>query len=42
MPYGHTDGVSAIEKTTGLRRQAVYRIKDERAEMEAALAAWGK
>jgi putative DNA-invertase from lambdoid prophage Rac len=36
-----TEGVSAIAKATGLSRQAVYRIKDERADMEAALAAWG-
>jgi putative DNA-invertase from lambdoid prophage Rac len=36
-----TEGVSAIAKATGLSRQAVYRIKDERSDMEAALAAWG-
>jgi putative DNA-invertase from lambdoid prophage Rac len=36
-----TEGVSAIANATGLSRQAVYRIKDERSDMEAALAAWG-
>jgi putative DNA-invertase from lambdoid prophage Rac len=36
-----TEGVSAIAKATGLSRQAVYRIKDERSDMEAALAAPG-
>jgi len=36
-----TEGVSAIAKVTGLSRQAVYRIRDDRADMEAALAAWG-
>jgi len=36
-----TDGISAIAKVTGLSRQAIYRIRDDRADMEAALAAWG-
>jgi putative DNA-invertase from lambdoid prophage Rac len=35
------EGASAIAKATGLSRQAVYRIRDERSDMEAALAAWG-
>ena len=34
-------GVAQIAKTTGLSRQAVYRIKDDPAGAEAALAAWG-
>lgn len=33
-------GISAISATTGLSRQTVYRIKDEPAEAEAALARW--
>jgi putative DNA-invertase from lambdoid prophage Rac len=36
-----SEGVSAIANATGLSRQAVYRIRDERADMEAALAACG-
>ncbi len=32
--------VSAIAKATGLTRQTVYRIRDDRAEAEAALARW--
>lgn len=34
-------GVSAIAKTTCLSRQAIYRIKDDPAEAEAALMKWG-
>lgn len=34
-------GVSVIAKSTGLSRQAIYRIKDEPAETEAALVKWG-
>lgn len=34
-------GISVIAKATGLSRQAIYRIKDEPAEAEAALAKWG-
>ena len=33
--------IGAISSTTGLTRQTVYRIRDGRAEAEAALAAWG-
>jgi DNA invertase Pin-like site-specific DNA recombinase len=33
--------VSAISKTTGLTRQTVYRLKDDPAAAEAALAEWG-
>ncbi len=32
--------ISAIAKATGLSRQTIYRIKDEPAVAEAALAAW--
>jgi hypothetical protein len=41
MPHGRTEPDSAIAKATGLSRQVLYRIKDERADMEAALVAWG-
>jgi putative DNA-invertase from lambdoid prophage Rac len=34
------EGISTIAKTTNTSRQAVYRIKDNRAVMEAALMAW--
>jgi putative DNA-invertase from lambdoid prophage Rac len=34
-------GVARIAKETGLSRQTVYRIKDDPAGAEAALAAWG-
>lgn len=34
-------GISAIAKATGLSRQAIYRIKEEPVEAEAALAKWG-
>ncbi len=34
-------GVAQIAKETGLTRQTVYRIKDDPAGAEAALAAWG-
>ncbi|UZF92679.1 recombinase family protein [Bosea sp. NBC_00550] len=34
-------GVSVIARTTGLSRQAIYRMKDDPAEAEAALARWG-
>jgi putative DNA-invertase from lambdoid prophage Rac len=38
---GHAAGIAAISKATGLSRQAVYRIKDDPAAAEAALATWG-
>jgi len=34
-------GVSVIARTSGLSRQAIYRMKDDPAEAEAALAKWG-
>ncbi|UZF94457.1 recombinase family protein [Bosea sp. NBC_00550] len=34
-------GVSVIARTTGLSRQAIYRMKDDPAEAEAVLAKWG-
>jgi putative DNA-invertase from lambdoid prophage Rac len=34
-------GIARIAKETGLTRQTVYRIKDDPAGAEAALAAWG-
>jgi putative DNA-invertase from lambdoid prophage Rac len=34
-------GIAHIAKETGLSRQMVYRIKDDPAGAEAALAAWG-
>jgi putative DNA-invertase from lambdoid prophage Rac len=34
-------GIARIAKETGLTRQTVYRIKDNPASAEAALAAWG-
>ena len=33
-------GISAIAVATGLSRQTVYRIRDNAAEAEAALARW--
>jgi DNA invertase Pin-like site-specific DNA recombinase len=36
-----TAGIAQIAKETGLTRQTVYRIKDDPAVAEAALAAWG-
>jgi putative DNA-invertase from lambdoid prophage Rac len=32
--------VQAIAKATGITRQTIYRIRDHRAEAEAALARW--
>jgi putative DNA-invertase from lambdoid prophage Rac len=34
------ENISAVAKVTGLSRQTVYRIRDNRAEAEAALARW--
>jgi putative DNA-invertase from lambdoid prophage Rac len=34
-------GISAITDATNLSRQAVYRIRDERADAEASLVSWG-
>jgi hypothetical protein len=34
-------GIAQITKDTGLSRQTIYRIKDDPAGSEAALAAWG-
>jgi DNA invertase Pin-like site-specific DNA recombinase len=34
-------GVAAIARETGLKRQTLYRIKDDPAGAEAALVAWG-
>jgi putative DNA-invertase from lambdoid prophage Rac len=34
-------GVARIAEETGLSRQTIYRIKDDPAGSEAALAAWG-
>ena len=34
------NGISGIAKETGLSRQAIYRIRDDRAEAEAVLARW--
>jgi hypothetical protein len=34
-------GTARIAKETGLTRQTIYRIKDDPASAEAALAAWG-
>jgi putative DNA-invertase from lambdoid prophage Rac len=33
--------IAAISKATGLTRQTIYRLRDNRVEAEAALAAWG-
>jgi DNA invertase Pin-like site-specific DNA recombinase len=35
------NGISLIAKSTGLSRQAIYRIRDNPVEAEASLAAWG-
>jgi DNA invertase Pin-like site-specific DNA recombinase len=34
-------GIARIAKETGLTRQTIYRIKDDPAAAEEALAAWG-
>ena len=34
------DAVQGIAKATGISRQTIYRIRDNRAEAEAALARW--
>jgi putative DNA-invertase from lambdoid prophage Rac len=34
-------GIAPIAKETGLTRQTIYRIKEDPASAEAALAAWG-
>ncbi|MBP1183716.1 hypothetical protein JOE48_005680 [Methylobacterium sp. PvR107] len=34
------DAVGAVAKATGLSRQTVYRIRDNRVEAEAAVARW--
>jgi hypothetical protein len=39
---GHQTGVSIIARVTGLSRQTIYRIKDDAAGSEAALATWGQ
>jgi putative DNA-invertase from lambdoid prophage Rac len=36
-----TVGIAQIAKDTGLSRQTVYRIKDDPAGAEGALAVWG-
>lgn len=41
MLDGGAESISTIAKTASISRQAVYRIKDDRAAMEAALVAWG-
>ncbi|WP_126397893.1 recombinase family protein [Blastochloris tepida] len=38
---GQSVGIAAIAQATGLSRQAIYRIKDDPAAAEAALATWG-
>ena len=38
---GQEAGPSVIAKASGLSRQTVYRIKDDRAGAEAILAEWG-
>ena len=35
-------GIAEIARETGLSRQAIYRIQDDPAGAEAALAAWAK
>lgn len=37
---GQGTGISEIAANTGLSRQAVYRVRDNPAEAEAALARW--
>jgi DNA invertase Pin-like site-specific DNA recombinase len=39
---GRDAGASIIARETGLSRQAILRIRDHRAEAEAALARWGE
>jgi hypothetical protein len=39
---GQDAGVSVLAKATGLSRQTIYRIKDDAAGSEAALANWGR
>lgn len=39
---GQSSGIMAIAKATGLTRQTIYRIKDDPAAAEAALAVWDK
>jgi putative DNA-invertase from lambdoid prophage Rac len=41
MLDGGAESISTIARTAEISRQAVYRIKDDRAAMEAALLAWG-
>jgi putative DNA-invertase from lambdoid prophage Rac len=38
---GQRAGISAIASATNLSRQAIYRIRDERAAAEASLTNWG-
>jgi putative DNA-invertase from lambdoid prophage Rac len=38
---GKSSSVGEVAKSTGLTRQTVYRIKDDPAAAEAALAIWG-
>jgi DNA invertase Pin-like site-specific DNA recombinase len=38
---GRGDAISAVARTTGLGRSAIYLIRDQPAKMEAALVAWG-
>jgi len=38
---GQDAGISVIAKTTGLSRQAIYRIKDDPAGAEVVLTSWG-
>ena len=37
---GQGEGISSIASVTGLSRQAIYRIRDNPAEAEAAIARW--
>lgn len=39
---GGSTPIATIAKDTGLTRQTVYRVRDERAEMEKALAMWAE
>jgi DNA-binding phage protein len=38
---GQQAGIAQIAKATGLTRQTIYRIKDDPAGSERALASWG-
>ena len=38
---GKSASVGEVARTTGLTRQRVYRIKDDPAAAEAAVATWG-